>query len=305
MKVVVVTGTEPHHLRLCEEIARRFRVVGILHPERAEKGLEKRWTGFLKRKRTYGWTLYGLHLLGKLPRGTCDRGSEMRGKDVRAERVDAATSGIVRNRCDVTDRSTWELLRSLNPDVTICLGGPVYPAGFIEASPLMLNFHSGISPIYNGAASIQFAFSNGHPQFCGGTLMIMGTKVDGGEILGHFLPEITSGDGPSSLFSKTVEGGVKMYIRILESLESTPVIRRIAQKRPLFFTRGADFSLHHVAMIEKHMRNNISASCSRPETMVEYWRAPSMEDAQSLYDRTMETLLWEKVQSEEGLLVGR
>ena len=36
--------------------------------------------------------------------------------------------------------------------------------------------------------TISFAFANGHISLCGGTLMIINEKVDGGHILAHLPP---------------------------------------------------------------------------------------------------------------------
>ena len=60
----------------------------------------------------------------------------------------------------------------------------------------MLNFHSGVSPLYNGSATILFAFANGHVHLCGGTLMTMSPVVDGGDVLAHFLPAIEAETHP-------------------------------------------------------------------------------------------------------------
>ncbi|NJO34095.1 MAG: hypothetical protein HC869_14095 [Rhodospirillales bacterium] len=100
--------------------------------------------------------------------------------------------------------------------------------------PLILNFHSGISPIYNGSSTISFAFANGHPHLCGGTLMKMNAAVDGGEILAHYLPSVAAKDSPASLFMKTVGGAATLYERILDTCAAGLPLRSIPQPPPLF-----------------------------------------------------------------------
>ena len=51
--------------------------------------------------------------------------------------------------------------------------------------------------------------------------MTMSTTVDGGDILGHYLPSIEPSDTPATLFAKTVAGAAEIYLDFLRNLEST------------------------------------------------------------------------------------
>ena len=132
---------------------------------------------------------------------------------------------------DVNSAATIEHLRSLQPDVVVCLGGPIYREALIEAVPLMVNFHSGISPLYNGTSTIAFAFANGHPHLCGGTLMLMSTAVDGGDILAHYLPSIEPDDDPASLFAKTVRARRSRPTRSSRTSRAAPSSRARRSRR--------------------------------------------------------------------------
>ncbi|PKF50407.1 hypothetical protein AT251_11915 [Enterovibrio nigricans] len=105
---------------------------------------------------------------------------------------------------DINSIESIEKIAAYNPDVVVCHGGPLYTKEFIDAFKLVLNYHSGISPVYNGSDSHMFAFANGHPHLSGGTLMVMNPKIDGGDILAHYLPEIEDGDWPGRLFTKLI-----------------------------------------------------------------------------------------------------
>jgi hypothetical protein len=121
----------------------------------------------------------------------------------------------------------------------------------------------------------------------------MGASVDGGSILGHYLPAIKEWDTPEVLFKRTVNGAVGMYDRVLESLAAQPrALVSVRQPQALFYTRGAEFGWHHRVMIASHCRANLAARHRRAEKIIEYWRAPDSAAAAFSYRQTIETLLW-------------
>ena len=300
MRVVICTGTQPHHKNLCGAIMSAFNVVAIIHPAEVASSSAVRGRRLLRQGRTHGWPLAIMRLLGELSsrrkaRAGCVEGPSPSptGFSEGIEAYRRIPRSLIRTNCDVRDSRLHEFLRSLCPDVTLCLGGPVYPRTFIDASPLTLNFHSGVSPIYNGTASIHFAFANGHPHLCGGTVMMMSGDVDGGRILGHYLPAIDRGDSPDSLFSKTVRGASVMYARILEYVQTgTGVVQYVPQPPPLFYTRGFQLGWYQSAMITQNRNSDISARFQRKESFVEYWREPCPAAARAALQSTLESLLW-------------
>jgi hypothetical protein len=207
---------------------------------------------------------------------------------------DALPAGLVHRDVDVHTEGP-ALLERLRPDVVVVLGGPVYPKAFIEAAPLVLNFHSGISPVYNGTATIQFAFANGHPHLCGGTLMKMSSIVDGGSILGHFLPRVESGDTPASLFMKTAVGATTLYDRILRALAVGSNISSAPQAPPLFYYRGLNWTLYQSLQTRRQIGRDIGGKHARPERIVEYWREPDDSAAAATLDATLRDLLWDGI----------
>jgi methionyl-tRNA formyltransferase len=187
-----------------------------------------------------------------------------------------------------------DLIKGLRPDVLVCFGGPVYSNAFIDSCPMVLNYHSGLSPLYNGTSSIRFAFANGHPHLCGGTLMKMNSVVDGGDVLGHFLPDITESDTPSTLFAKTARGAAVMYSRLLGHLERGKISSGVPQSRPLFYYRSSDWTLFHAQMVRSHLRAKVAARFRRTEQIFEYWREPDLKIAQRDYESTITGLLLAK-----------
>ena len=124
-----------------------------------------------------------------------------------------------------------------------CLGGPIYRPPLVAAVPLMLNFHSGVSPLYNGASTVAFAYANGHLRLCGGTLMTLSRRVNGGDILAHVLPAIEPGDTPGTLFARTVAGGIEAYLRALRDLARGEQLTGAPQDGRLFYVRSSDWTL--------------------------------------------------------------
>jgi methionyl-tRNA formyltransferase len=204
---------------------------------------------------------------------------------------DALPARLVHRDVDVHTEGP-AILERLGPDVVVVLGGPVYPREFIESAPLVLNFHSGISPVYNGTATIQFAFANGHPHLCGGTLMKMSSVVDGGSILGHFLPKVESGDTPASLFMKTAAGATTLYDRVLGALATGSKLSSAPQAQPLFYYRGLNWTLYQSLQTRRQIQRDIASKYARPERIVEYWQEPDDSTASAALDATIRGLLW-------------
>jgi hypothetical protein len=297
MRLAIVTGTAPYHLQLCSNLNRTFDVVGIIHPGNPRITGSEKLRKLFKRIRRHGTTLVLLNLLARSQGIFSSRFLAATTNTQRHLFSDNAYAEIPRNKifagCDIHSPTALELLRQLQPDVSVFLGGPVYPPAFVACAGASFNYHSGISPIYNGAASTTFAFANGHPHLCGGTLMAMGVKVDGGRIFGHYLPEVQPGDSPTSLFAKTVRGATIMYTRLLEHLQAAKgPLPCIPQPNPLFYTRAFEFGLYQQAMIIRHLRTDLPARYKRPEAIVEYWREATDLAAQNLYRSTMDHLLW-------------
>ncbi|HEU5123474.1 MAG TPA: formyltransferase family protein [Verrucomicrobiae bacterium] len=290
MRVVIVTGQRPHHKNLCVQLARAHELVAILHPAATSRSHTSRWFARVK-KQGLLWTL--LNLTGQAGRRKLEQSfkaqeSELAG--VVAE-FDQIATGIRHFVDDFGADSNLDRLKTLAPDVVVCLGGPVYPKSFIQACPLVLNYHSGISPVYNGTATIWFAFANGHPQWCGGTLMTMNTVVDGGDILGHFLPDISENDNPASLFHKTTLGAAEMYSSLLKHLETSPRFSRVSQPRPLFYYRAVDWTLTHTLQVKRHLRQKTCARFVRNQAVIEHWRENSETAAAQSFENLTHRLL--------------
>jgi folate-dependent phosphoribosylglycinamide formyltransferase PurN len=296
MRVVVVTGEKPHHKQLCVALAAKHDVVGIIHPTRPRVANRHRLRNRIQR---HGLNFTALTLAAKGPGWFCgwDADAEMATAAQHffpeaASEFNSLPATLIHRDVDVSVDGP-ALLRGLRPDVVVVLGGPVYPVEFIDAAPLFLNFHSGISPLYNGAASVQFAFANRHPHLCGGTLMTMSRVVDGGAVLGHFLPSVESGDTPSKLFMRTAAGATLLYGRLLDHLADGSSFVSAPQAAPLFYYRGIDWTIYHSLTTRLNVRRNVAGDHRREMEMCEYWRLATDRAAADALDSTIHRLLWD------------
>lgn len=192
---------------------------------------------------------------------------------------------------DVNADSTLRLVRDAAADVVLCLGGPIYRAPLIKACRTMINFHSGVSPFYNGASAIMFAFANGHFRLCGGTLMTMSPTVDGGDILAHYLPAIEAEDTPATLFMKTVRGAAEAADDFLAHLDSMGTFARCPQPSPLFYYTSRDWTVHYARQVRRHLERGSAAKAARPAEFVKYYSSASDEEASVHVRETIERLL--------------
>lgn len=296
MRIVILTNQKPHHQFLCGYISERHNVVGILHPKPQSAGRRRRMAAM---RRAYGG-LYALLRTGvKLP-------GRISGWDSVAENgaaehsyfPDAAQSYAKIDDArkfpgvDVDSDAARQIVTDLSPDVVINLGGAIYRKDFIQCCGLFLNYHSGISPIYNGAGTVNYAFANGHPHLCGGTLMTMSPVIDGGAVLAHYFPEIEADDTPATLSMKTYAGAAILYDRFLTGLRVGASYSETPQHRPMFYVKGAHWTLYQTLMTRYLLRRKLPEQYLRDEKIVEYWAQADNAQAEDLFTRTLTGLLW-------------
>ena len=122
--------------------------------------------------------------------------------------------------------------------------------------------------------------------------MRINVVVDGGDILGHYLPEVEATDTPATLFMKTVRAAALMYDRILRHFEQKgPLFSAVPQTRPVFYYRGIDWTIYHTQMVRRHLRRKSAAKFLRPERVIEYWKNSDHETAKLVYQTTISQLL--------------
>ena len=287
VRVVIITEKGLMHKFLCVQIADKHNVTAILHPSGPHQYATDRIGSLRSNLRKHGAAALVLRKLSDVPflRLGWNREESLR----RAQRrffsdADAAydrrVAHLARDVEDINSPEAVRLLSGLRADVVICLGGPVYRAPLIKATSLALNYHTGISPIYNGAGTIFWTFANKHVHLAGGTLMVMNEVVDGGHILAHYLCPIEADDDPGTLFMKAIVGGAKLYDRFLQHLSRGGQYVRIPQTRPFFYYRGFEWTICQTLSVQRNIDRGLCRRFERSEDVIEYWRLETEETAQ-------------------------
>jgi folate-dependent phosphoribosylglycinamide formyltransferase PurN len=300
VRVLIITPVSPaHHKHFCVYLASRHDVVGVIHPAVPPKTLRRK----LRRTRhlfsSAGGTLGTLRMLATISSPLIGwdaakalaEGEQRYFADAHRDYEVAGLAAIAHMVDDVNGRETISLIRELDPQVVVCLGGPVYREPLIEACGTMINFHSGVSPLYNGSSTVMFAFANGHVHLCGGTLMTMSPIVDGGDILAHYLPEIVADDDPSTLFLRTVQGAATVTSEFLAHFSSAATFTSAPQTPPLFYTTSDAWTIHETHKVRRHLEQKTAARHCRPEETLSYWNLKSNAEATQRARATIERLL--------------
>ncbi len=285
MRVAAIVTEGFANQQMCLDVAGRHELVAVYHPAGQARSLGRSIDTFKRWHNSRGLLYVALHKLG---RGGglfgWSRGRRLWEAEQKHfghchadyQRLIAPKARVVEdaNGADFVDE-----IRRLAPDAVICSGGPVYRAPLIRAAKLMLNYHTGISPVYNGSDTNLWAFINGHPQLCGGTLMVMGETVDGGDILAHHFSGVEPGDDPADAFCRAIAGGAALYNDFLADIEAGKTYRSIPQAKPFFYYRNLDWSLYQSLQAARLMAGAGKASWRMPADTVRYWQSETAEAA--------------------------
>jgi methionyl-tRNA formyltransferase len=301
MKVVIITTPEEmYHRHLCAEIARRHRVVAVLHP-RPRSGARTTRLELMRR------LMRALGAPRDLLQGLARRALTWNGWDATADLAEASrrlipgagvayeryAAPVAREVDDINSADGVRLLASLEPDVVVCSGGPIYRPPLIEAARLMLNFHTGISPIYNGAFTVYWTFANRQPHLTGGTLMLMSPVVDGGDVLGHYLPVVEPGDTPGIQFVKSIMGGTAMYNRFLDDLAAGKPYIALPQGRSFRRYLIEEWTPFQPLAIRRYIADDLCRRFACPERIHDYWRLPDRDAAERELRATLLRLVYD------------
>jgi methionyl-tRNA formyltransferase len=180
-------------------------------------------------------------------------------------------------------------IQKLNPDVVVCHGGVIYSEKFISSFPLVLNYHSGLSPIYNGTYSNLFACVNDQVDLCGGTLMLMNRKIDSGNILAHFLPKLNLHDSPSTIFLENMKGCSLLYEKFLDYYKKNQTFVSVPQPSTTFYTRSIDLTLEKLKKLEFNQKNSLVKK-TREQKIISYWEESSEQNARIKLENTINFL---------------
>ena len=164
MRIVIITGQLPHHKNLCARIDREFPVSAVLHPISDTRTFPRIFRKLMKEVSQNGPIYTSFRILGKKfgwPLHSNYKEEECRYFAQGEEEYNKKLSPKTHYVQNINSEDGIALINGINPDIVLCLGGPVYGKKLIDCCPLIINWHSGISPVYNGSTTVEFAFFPG------------------------------------------------------------------------------------------------------------------------------------------------
>lgn len=266
MRILLVTNKSNHHKYWSYELFSKFEVVGICHPHskpnRNRLIKELKATGFLFSILKLLSSIYHKFSRNSFTKKMAEYQNSFFSES--AKLYDSIPEKIIYDVDDINSEKSIQIAKDLDPDIICFLGGGIAKKKFISvANVVTLNYHSGISPFYNGSGTTFSAVADSRPNFCGGTLMTMNERIDGGGILAHYLTPIEEDDDSSKLFMKGIIGAVKLYSDILEYIIKTnSKPKGFEQKRTFRYCKSSDWTIYQdikLRVFEKSKKMKIYA----------------------------------------------
>ena len=289
MKIALVTNKNLHHKYWTVEMNKLFNVEAIIHPENGN---------YLNRIKSKKISRYGLFFLllkllsilySKISRKSLSKQNIFYEKLFfkKYDRLyDEIDNKKIFNIQTVNSQVANKIIYEKNIDIICFLGGEIAGKDFINSPNICtLNFHSGISPIYNGNKTLFHALSDLKPNFCGGTLMKMNERIDGGEILSHYLVPIDGNDNQSSLYMKNFEGCLKLYKDYLN--HGNFDAKGITQRKSFRYFRNIDWTIVNDIKLSYFNKKEMVKKFIRNETIISYYKENSKKNLLDLYDNIL------------------
>ena len=237
-RILILTGTSLHHKYFALELSKVGEVVGII--VESPKGKP-----FKKKLKQFGWRWTFLKILSKLFGKYSSSSPDLLNEFYNTSETEMAFDNNLKDKVihlkAINAPESLELIKGMNPDYICSLGGAlIKDKGISLANKCALNFHSGISPFYNGADINEKVFESRNLNFIGGTLMVMTAKIDAGFILAHHFPQIETGDSPKRLFHKGIVGGTNLYKEFITYVEQGNDYEGLEQSKAMHYYLGYD-----------------------------------------------------------------
>lgn len=274
MRLALVTGNSLHHKFWVSKLSSDFDVKLIFHPQ-GENIIE-----IIKRKNVLRHGLFGLFLklLSICYNFISSRSISRMNKSYEHSffkkyeiNYDQIPSNIISNPKSINSEDVIQKIKNEEIDVICFLGGDIAKKDLINSPKLFtLNFHSGVSPLYNGTKTTFHPCSDNSPNFCGGTLMRMTEKIDGGRVLLHYFPSIKEKDTASSIFMKTIIGSTKLYNLFLKIIKKNHFPEGVIQSPTKNYSRYIDWTIINDLRINNFHNRKIVNNFLRKEKIISF-----------------------------------
>lgn len=274
-KLALVTNRSLRHLYWVSQLYENHDVKLIIHPKPRMSLIDK----FKSKVIGYGFSWAIIKIISLFynmlfPKSMLQsiKNKELKYFNNYKKKYSSIPKKIIKNVSSVNSSYTVGLIKDNDIDIICFLGGEIAKSALINSPNLLcLNYHSGISPFYNGNKTIFNAVADNRPNFSGGTLMKMSERIDGGEILSHFLPSIAPKDTAADLFCKSIIGSVTLINCFLSYLGENDGYHSIKQKRSFRYFKNIDWVIANDLKLSIFEKSKKMRWYAREEIILNYY----------------------------------
>ena len=247
MRIALITNENLHHKYWVYTLYKNLNVKLIIHPKKKNLIDNLKSKNILRR----GFLPFSLKLFSLIYdlispysiRNSLVKMGNIFFSDYKSK-YESLPKNIIHKVSSINDSDCINLVKEKNIDVICFLGGEIAKKEIINSPNLIsLNYHSGLSPYYNGSKTIFHAVADYYPNYSGGTLMAINQKIDGGDIFAHFLPSINRADTAASLFMKGIVGSTKLFRILIHILEINTSIKGLKQTNSKNYVTNLDWNI--------------------------------------------------------------
>lgn len=276
MNIALVTNDSLWHKYWLCKLDSEFNVKLILHPHLTKiNNISRIKTKTLR----YGYSWALLKLLSLIYNAVSKKSMQ---KSLKQKSVEyfleyerqylQINNNKIYNIDSINSKEALKIIKDNDIDIICNLGGDIYKKEALSTAKIAcLNYHSGISPFYNGNKTIFHAVNDFRPNFAGGTLMWMNEKIDGGKILSHYLVPINTNDNAADLFMKNIQGSVKLYSMVIKSILKGLIPKGIEQKRNIKYFKNIDWTISNDIKLRYFEKNKLFKQFVRDEQIINYY----------------------------------
>ncbi len=247
MRVVLMTGSHPRHLHL----ARTLHAAGLLHAlliEQREEFVPQPPGG-----------------LAEVDRRNFIRHFHDRGEAERRFFGAADSAGLeariplLRIRADeLNGEPVGDWLLRQKADAVVTFGVHLIGERLLRQLPAHAwNLHGGLSPWYRGNITLFWPFYFLQPNWAGVTIHELTSRLDGGDVVHHSVPELKRGDGIHDVACRAIVQAADDLARLLEQMRQGRPVSSVPQKSSGKLFNAKDWTPQHLRLIYQTFDNDI------------------------------------------------
>lgn len=128
---------------------------------------------------------------------------------------------------DINSQEVFDVLKKINPDLIVILGGSIVRQGILETAKQCINMHFGVCPYYRGANGMHHAILKNDFENIGITIHYAVPKVDAGEIIS--IVKVNYCQSPEIFFRQLSDKAIGKYIEVAKKLSNHEKVPSLKQ----------------------------------------------------------------------------